>query len=60
MLAGQSQRVVDLLSALRDLNDDPYGVRWSPIVRILTECLPFENDRLRTLRLDTEQALLDW
>jgi hypothetical protein len=60
MLARQLQRVVDLLTALRDLKDDPYGARWSLIVRILAECLPFENDRLRALRLDTEQALLDW
>ena len=60
MLARQPQRVVDLLTALRELNDDPYGARWSLIVRILAECLPFENDRLRTLRLDTEQTLLDW
>jgi hypothetical protein len=60
MLARQHQRVVDLLNALRDLDDDPYGARWSLIVRILTECLPFENDRLRTLRLETEQALLEW
>jgi hypothetical protein len=60
MLAGQPQRVVDLLTALRDLNDDPYGARWSLIVRILTECQPFANDRLQTMRLETEQALLDW
>ncbi|HTP08950.1 MAG TPA: hypothetical protein VMP08_11910 [Anaerolineae bacterium] len=60
MLARQPQRVVDLLNALRDLKDDPYGARWSLIVRILTECLPFESDHLRALRLDAEQALLDW
>ena len=58
--ARQSQRVIDLLTTLRDLTDDPYGARWSVIVRILTECLPLENNRLRALRLETEQALLDW
>jgi hypothetical protein len=60
MRARQSQRVVDLLIALRDLDDDPYSARWSLIVRILMECLPYENDRLRTVQLETEQALLDW
>ncbi|CAG0933925.1 hypothetical protein TFLX_03278 [Thermoflexales bacterium] len=60
MLARQPQRVADILTALRDLNDDPYDARWSLIVRILTECLPFENSRLRAMRLETEQALLDW
>ena len=50
MLARQPQRVADLLIALRDLNDDPYGARWSLIVRVLTECLPYENDCLRTVQ----------
>ena len=60
MRAGHMQHVVDLLTALRDLADDPYGARWSLIARILTECLPFGNDRLRDVRNETEQALLEW
>ncbi len=60
MRARQSQRVVDWLSAVRDLPDDPYGARWPLIVRVLTECRPFENDQLRAIRLETEQALLGW
>jgi hypothetical protein len=60
MRAGHAQRVVDLLTVLRDLADDPYGARWSPIARILTECLPFGDDRLRKVQRETEQALLDW
>jgi hypothetical protein len=60
MRANQSQRVVDLLTTLRDLKDDPYGARWSLMVRVLTECLPFGNDRLREVQRETEQALLNW
>ena len=60
MRANQSQRVVDLLTTLHDLKDDPYGARWSVIVRVLTECLPFGNDRLREVQRETEQALLEW
>jgi hypothetical protein len=60
MRANQSQRVTDLLTMLRDLKDDSYGARWSVIVRILTECLPFGNDRLREVQRETEQALLEW
>jgi hypothetical protein len=58
MRANQSQRVTDLLTMLRNLKDDPYGARWSVIVRVLTECLPFGNDRLREVQRETEQALL--
>jgi hypothetical protein len=60
MRANQSQRVIDLLTTLHDLKDDPYGARWSVIVRVLTECLPFGNDRLREVQRETEQALLEW
>jgi hypothetical protein len=60
MRSNQVQQVVDLLTALRDLKDDPYGARWSVMARVLTECLPFGNDRLREIWLETEQALLDW
>lgn len=60
MRARQSQRVVDLLTALRGLTDDPYGARWSMIARILTECRPFDNDLLHAVGAETEQALLDW
>ena len=59
MRTNQSQQVIALLTALRDLKDDPYGARWSPIVRILTECLPFEDDRLREVQRETEQVLLE-
>jgi hypothetical protein len=60
MRANQIQRVVDLLTALRELKDDPYGARWSVMVRVLTECLPFGDDRLREVQRETEQALLEW
>jgi hypothetical protein len=59
MRAGHAQRVVELLTVLRDLADDPYGARWSVIARILTECLPFGDDRLREVQRETEQALLE-
>ena len=59
MRAGHASRVVDLLTVLRELADDPYGARWSPIARILTECLPFGDDRLREVQRETEQALLE-
>lgn len=58
--ARQAQRVVDLLTTLRDLTDDPYGARWSTIVRILSECRPFESDRLRSIWLEVERTLVDW
>jgi hypothetical protein len=60
MRSNQVQQVVDLLTTLRNLNDDPYSARWSVVVRVLTECHPFENDRLREIQLETERALLDW
>jgi len=60
MRANQSQRVIDLLTTLHDLKDDPYGARWSVIVCVLAECLPFGNDRLREVQRETEQALLEW
>ena len=60
MRANQSRQVVDLLTVLHDLKDDPYSARWSLIVRVLTECLPFGNDRLLEVRIETEQALLEW
>jgi hypothetical protein len=44
---------------LRELADDPYGARWAPIARILTECLPFGDARLREVQRETEQALLE-
>ena len=59
MRANQSQRVIDLLTMLHNLKDDPYGACWSVIVRVLTECLPFGNDRLREVQRETEQALLE-
>lgn len=59
MRSNQVQQVVDLLTTLCNLNDDPYSARWSVVMRVLTECLPFENDRLREIRLETEQTLLD-
>lgn len=58
--SGQHQRVVDLLTTLQDQPDDPYGARWSLIVKMLAECLPFETTRLRQIRLDIEHALLDF
>jgi hypothetical protein len=59
MRAGQVQRVVDLLIAIRDLKDDPYGARLSVMVRVLTECLPLGDDRLRGVQRETEQVLLE-
>ncbi len=58
--ARQPQRVVDLLTILRDLIDDPYGARWSMIVRILSECRPFDHSRLHAVQLETEQVLWEW
>ena len=60
MHVNQAQQVLDLLTTLYDLKDDPYGARWSVIVRVLTECLPSGNDRLRKVQRETEQALLEW
>jgi hypothetical protein len=57
--ANQVQRAVDLLIAIHDLKDDPYGARWSLIVQTLTECLPFGDDRLREIQHEAEQVLLE-
>ncbi len=60
MRDGQHARVITLLETLRKQTDDPYGARWSLIVKILSECLPFDTGNLRPVRLETEQALLDF
>jgi hypothetical protein len=57
--SGQLQGVADVLNALQNQTDDPYGARWSLIVRILAECPPAENGQLRQIRLATERRLLD-
>ena len=57
--AGQHQRIADVLAELILQGDDPYGARWSTVVRVLAECMPSPNADLQRLGRETEQALLE-